>query len=34
VLLIAHRAELVRQADRVVSLDSDGTLFVPTNEAA
>jgi len=34
VLLIAHRAELVRQADRVVSLDPDGTLFVPTNEAA
>ena len=33
-LLIAHRAELVRQADRVVSLDPDGTLFVPTNEAA
>jgi hypothetical protein len=24
----------VRQADRVVSLDSDGTIFVPTNEAA
>jgi thiol reductant ABC exporter CydD subunit len=34
VLLIAHRAELVRQADRVVSLDPDGTVFVPTNEAA
>jgi ATP-binding cassette, subfamily C, bacterial CydD len=34
VLLIAHRTELVRQADRVVSLDPDGTLFVPTNEAA
>jgi len=34
VLLIAHRAELVRQADRVVSLNADGTLFIPTNEAA
>ena len=33
-LLIAHRAELVRQADRIVSLDADDTRFVPTNEAA
>ena len=34
VLLIAHRTELVHHADRVVSLDSDGTPFVRTNEAA
>jgi ATP-binding cassette subfamily C protein CydD len=34
VLLIAHRAELVHRADRVVSLDSGGTPFVRTNEVA
>jgi thiol reductant ABC exporter CydD subunit len=34
VLLIAHRADLVHRADRVVSLDVDGTPFVRTNEAA
>jgi thiol reductant ABC exporter CydD subunit len=34
VLLIAHRGELVHRADRVVSLDADGTPFVRTNEAA
>ena len=34
VLLIAHRAELVHRADRVVSLDGGGTPFVRTNEVA
>jgi thiol reductant ABC exporter CydD subunit len=34
VLLIAHRTELVHHADRVVSLDADGTPFLRTNEAA
>jgi ATP-binding cassette, subfamily C, bacterial CydD len=34
VLLIAHRSELVHHADRVVSLDADGTVFARTNEAA
>jgi thiol reductant ABC exporter CydD subunit len=34
VLLIAHRAELVHRADRVVSLDGGSTPFVRTNEAA
>jgi ATP-binding cassette, subfamily C, bacterial CydD len=34
VLLIAHRTGLVHRADRVVSLDDDGTPFVRTNEAA
>jgi thiol reductant ABC exporter CydD subunit len=34
VLLIAHRTGLVHRADRVVSLDGDGTPFVRTNEAA
>ena len=33
VLLIAHQAGLVHQADRVVSLDPGGTPFVPTSEA-
>jgi ABC-type multidrug transport system fused ATPase/permease subunit len=33
-LLIAHREELVHRADRVVSLNADGTHFVRTNEAA
>jgi ATP-binding cassette, subfamily C, bacterial CydD len=34
VLLISHRTELVHGADRIVSLDADGTPFVRTNEAA
>jgi ATP-binding cassette, subfamily C, bacterial CydD len=33
VLMIAHRPELVRRADRVVHLDTDGTALI-RNEAA
>jgi ABC-type multidrug transport system fused ATPase/permease subunit len=33
VLLIAHSAELVHRADRIVSLDADAKPFVRSNEA-